>query len=150
MVAATNTPPVPLHRASDDPAAIEPGDRTPSQIGDLLRRPFHPSVIKQRQIAGRNIDYVPIDCVIERLNRAAPVWHWTVTDIRIVTMPIKRRDGVVDMPVAQCIGTLEIPGIGKRQGIGTAPCEGTEDAPKIAESDAIKRAATMFGVPGGR
>lgn len=150
MAAATPTSPTPIWRASDDPAAIEPTDRTPSDVANLLKRPFAPHVIRQRQIAGRNIAYVEVGIVIDRLNKAAPVWHWKVTGIEIHTMPIKRKGQHVDTPVVHVIGELTIPGLGSRQGIGTAPVENNEDATKIAESDAIKRAATMFGVPCGR
>lgn len=132
------------------PEAVLPEKRTPSDIASLLKRPFAPHVIKQRKVAGRDVDYVAIGDVIERLNRACNEWHWQVTSIQILTMPLKRRDGMVDTPVAHVTGTLVIPGLGQRQAVGTAPCEGTEDAAKAAESDAIKRAATMFGVPGGR
>lgn len=142
--------PTPIRRAADDPAAISPTDRTAQQVADLLRRPFHPDVIKQRPVAGGMINYVPIDSVIERLNKAAPVWHWQVGNIELHILPIIRRGAPVDTPVIHVTGTLEIPGLGTRQAVGTSPCEGTEDAGKIAESDAIKRAATMFGVPGGR
>lgn len=132
------------------PESTPPVDRTPTYVASLLKRPFAPTVIKQRQIAGRNVDYVSIDAVVDRLNRAAMDWHWQITDVRIITMPIKRREGIADMPVAQVIGTLTINGLGSRQGIGTSPCEGTEDATKAAASDALKRAAYLFGVPGGR
>lgn len=143
--------PTPIHRASEDPASVPAGERTPQQVADLLRRPFAPGVIKQRPLGnGQSVDYAPIDAVLDRLNRATLEWHWEVTRVEILTMPIRRKEGVIPMPVCHVAGQLSIPGLGTRQGIGTAPCEGTEDAAKIAESDAIKRAATMFGVPGGR
>ena len=135
---------------SDMPEAVPPAERTPEQVAELLKRPFHPSVMKQKPVAGGLANYVDIGNVIARLNKAAPVWDWKVTNISILTMPIKRNGQHVDMPVFHVTGELRIPGLGTRQGIGTSPCEGTEDAGKIAESDAIKRAATMFGVPCGR
>lgn len=132
------------------PEAVLPEKRTPSDVATLLKRPFAAHVIKQRKIAGRDVDYVAIGDVIDRLNKACMEWHWQITNIQVITMPLKRREGIVDVPVAHVTGTLAIPGLGQRQAIGTAPCEGTEDSAKAAESDAIKRAATMFGVPGGR
>lgn len=149
MAAATSTP-TPIRRASEDPASVAASERTPQQVADLLRRPFAPRVIKSRQIAGRNTEYIPISVVLDRLNRVTLEWHWEVTRVEILTMPIKRKEGVIEMPVCHVAGQLCIPGLGSRQGIGTAPCEGTEDAAKIAESDAIKRAASMFGVPVSR
>lgn len=132
------------------PETTLPAERTPTDVASLLKRPFAPNVVRQRQIAGRNVDYISVDDIIERLNRSTLEWHWQITDVRILTMPVKRREGMVDTPVAQVIGTLEIPGLGSRQGIGTAVCEGTEDATKAAASDALKRAAYLYGVPAGR
>lgn len=146
MAAVMNTP-TPIH----DPAATTlPADRTPTEVASLLKRPFAAHVIKQRQIDGRNIDYVSVGDVIERLNKAAPVWSWSVERIEVHTLPIKRKGAMVPTPVVHVIGTLTIPGLGSRQAVGTAPAENNEDPAKIAESDAIKRAATMFGVPSGR
>lgn len=147
MAAAT---PTPINRASDMPESTPLTERTPEQVADLLRRPFHPSVLKQKPVDGGMVSYVDIGNVIERLNKAAPVWHWKVTGIEIHTMPIKRKGQHVPTQVIHVTGELTIPGLGSRQGIGTEPCERSEDAGKIAESDAIKRAATMFGVPCGR
>lgn len=146
MATATPTP----IRASDMPEATPLAERTPDQVADLLERRFHPSVMKEKPVDGKLIRYVDIGTVIDRLNKAAPVWHWKVTGIQIHTMPIKRKDELVVTPVIHVTGELVIPGLGARQGIGTAPCERSEDSGKIAESDAIKRAATMFGVPCGR
>lgn len=135
---------------SDDPAQIAPDDRTPQQVSQLLQRPFHPSVIKQRPVAGGLINYVAIGDVIDRLNRACYEWNWTTTKIEYHEVPIKRDGQLVPTLCAHVTGVLQIPGLGIRGAVGTAPCENNEDPAKIAESDAIKRAATMFGVPGGR
>ena len=144
------TTPATIRRASEDAASVPASERTPQQVADLLRRPFAPHVIKQRKIAGRDTDYIAIGDVLDRLNRATLQWHWEVTRIEILTIPIRRKEGIVELPVFHVAGEISIPGLGTRQGIGTAPCEGTEDAAKIAESDAIKRAASMFGVPVSR
>lgn len=134
----------------DDPALIAPDDRTPREVLALLQRPFHPSVIKERPVDGGFVKYVAIGDVIERLNRACRAWNWTTTRIEYHTVPIKRKGQLVETLVVHVTGVMEIPGLGVRGAVGTAPCENNEDPAKIAESDAIKRAATMFGVPGGR
>lgn len=139
--------PTPIH---DSAAASLPVDRTPSEVASLLKRPFAPQVIKQRQIDGRNIEYVEIGTVIDRLNRACPTWDWSVERIEVHILPIKRKGAMVDTPVVHVIGTLTIPGLGSRSAIGTAPAENNEDPAKIAESDAIKRCGSYFGIPGGR
>lgn len=136
--------------ASKMPESKLPAERTPEDVAQLLKRPFAPHVIKQRQIDGRSIDYVSVGDVIDRLNRACAQWHWSVTRIEVHVLPIKRKGQLVDTPIVHVTGTLEIPNLGKRSAVGTAPAENNEDPAKIAESDCIKRAATMFGVPGGR
>lgn len=130
------------------PESKLPTERTPEDVASLLKRPFASHVVKQRQIAGgRSVDYISIDDIVERLNRACLEWSWHVQSVQIITMPIVRKGSPVDTPVAQVIGTLEIPGLGKRQGIGTSPLEGNEDATKAAASDSLKRAAYLFSVP---
>ena len=76
--------PTPITTAT--PATILPADRTPQDVAGLLRRPFAPHVIKSRKIAGRDTDYIAIGDVIERLNKAALEWHWSVTDIRVLVL----------------------------------------------------------------
>ena len=135
---------------TDKAAATLPADRTPSEVASLLKRPFAAHVIKSRKIGGRDVSYIAVADVIERLNKAAPVWSWQVTRIEVITMPIMRKGQLVDTPVVHVVGQLSIPGLGSREGVGTAPCENDENATKIAESDAVKRASSMFGVPVNR
>lgn len=133
-----------------DPAQIAPESRTPGDVAALLRRPFPQDKIKQRPVSGGYVNYVAIGDVIDRLNRACREWNWTTTKIEYHEVPIKRDGKLVPTLCAHVTGVLAIPGLGVRGAVGTAPCENNEDPAKIAESDAIKRAATMFGVPGGR
>lgn len=138
----------------EDPAQIAPDLRTPQQVASLLQRPFPESQIKTRPVAGGLVKYVAIGDVINRLNKACPEWNWTTTKIEYHEVPLLRTaNGEKTMQMTLCAhvtGVLQIPGLGIRGAVGTAPCENNEDPAKIAESDAIKRAATMFGVPGGR
>ena len=129
------------------PAATLPADRTPQDVAALLRRPFAPGVIRSRKIGGRDTPYIAIGDVVERLNRACLEWQWEVTRIEVITMPIIRKGETVMLPVAHVTGSLSIPGLGSRQGIGTAVLEGSEDATKSAASDALKRAGSLFGIP---
>jgi len=123
------------------------GERSAEDILELLARPFKPEVIKSRRIGGRDVCYLPIAAVVERLNRAAGNWSWRIVSITTESMPLTRKGELVDVPVSTVIGALEIPGLGVREGVGTHPAEGTEDAAKSAASDALKRAASLFGVP---
>jgi len=123
------------------------GERSPSDVLDLLAKPFRPEVIQSRRIGGREVAYVPVSGVISRLNKAAGSWTWRVVSISTESMPLTRKGELVDVPVVTVVGALEIPGLGAREGVGTAASEGSEDASKSATSDALKRAASLFGVP---
>jgi hypothetical protein len=106
-----------------------------------LKRPFHPSV--RRQKAG--FTYIPHGLVRRRIIKATRnSFSWEVNDMLF-------RDGAEisqqGKTVCIVIGTLTIPNLGKRTGIGAAMIQkGTEDQAKSAESDAFKRAAMAFGV----
>lgn len=104
----------------------------------LLREPFDRAHIKQREGSGKKmLDYVPAADVIQRLLDASPSFNWTVFKLELVT------DNKGSFWL--CQGTLNIPGLGDRAGVGTAACM-NEDSPKSAETDALKRAAVKFGV----
>lgn len=124
----------------------EIGQRSATEILELLAKRFQPSAIQSRSIAGRSVPYVPVGEVISRLNRAAGSWDWRIVSTTIEVMPLVRRGGLEDVPVAVVVGELSIAGLGARQGIGVAPLEGGEDAPKSAASDALKKASSLYGV----
>jgi hypothetical protein len=123
------------------------GERSAEDILELLAKPFRAEVVQTRRIAGRDVSYVPIAVVVNRLNRAAGAWTWRVVSVTTESMPLTRKGELVDVPVVVVVGALEIAGLGVREGVGTAVAEGTEDAAKSAASDALKRAASLFGVP---
>ena len=102
-----------------------------------LRAPFPKDAIKDRKGAGgKKFDYVETHTVIHRLNSACPSWDFRLT----------RFEQVKDMYIAT--GELTIPGLGTRTGIGVQRVSdgGGEDLVKGASSDALKKAATLFGV----
>jgi len=105
----------------------------------LLARPFDPETIRQRPGSGRNVfDYVPGGDVIARVIQATDnTFGWTVDHIELI-----QQNSAAYWVVR---GTLTIPELGSRQGLGTHPAESVE-APKAAETDAFKRAAVKFGV----
>jgi len=123
------------------------GERSAEDILELLAKPFRAEVIQTRRIGGRDCPYIAIGVVVNRLNKAAGNWTWRVVSVTTEVMPLTRKGELVDVPVVTVIGALEIPGLGVREGVGTAPSEGTEDASKSAASDALKRASSLFGVP---
>jgi len=133
--------------AVDIRALPDISERSAEDILELLGKPFRPEVIKSRKIGGRDVNYVSIDVVVSRLNRAAGSWTWRVVSVSTEVMPLVRKGVLVDVMVVTVVGALEIAGLGVREGLGTAPSEGTEDAGKSAASDALKRAASLYGVP---
>jgi hypothetical protein len=104
----------------------------------VLTAPFPAAAIKQRQGGGgRMLDYVEGHSVINRLN-AATGNHW---DFMVDRFDIQ--DGL-----AIAFVTLSLPGLGTRQHIGVQKVStgGGEDMVKGCVTDALKKAATLFGV----
>jgi hypothetical protein len=131
------------------------GQRDPAQILDLLGRRFRPEVIQQRKIGGgRQVPYVPVDAVIERLNKACNTWHFRIVsrDRDIMALPRwneqERRSVPTDTTVVVIVGELEIPELGTRQAIGVQALDdgSGEDLIKGAASDSLKKCASLFGV----
>jgi len=123
------------------------GERSASDILELLARPFLPEAIQTRKIGGREVAYVAINSVVARLNKAAGSWDWRIVSVDTAPMALVRKGELVDVMVTTVVGELSIPNLGVRQGIGTAVCEGNEDSAKSAASDALKKAASLFGTP---
>ncbi len=130
------------------------GSRSAEQIYELLGKPFKPEVIRSRRIAGRDVNYVPVGAVIERLNRACNRWSFRIVEHETITMRLNRwndelkRSEPRDVSVFTAIGELEIPELGTRQAIGVQAIDdgGGEDILKGASSDALKKAAQLFGL----
>jgi hypothetical protein len=105
---------------------------------DRLTQPFPRQAVERRDGGGgRVFDYVATETVIRRLNDAtANCW-----DFRVVETHFRGE-------VMLCLGELTIPGLGTRQGWGVQKVSerGGEDLFKGAASDALKKAATLFGV----
>lgn len=112
--------------------------KTPDQMLSALGKAFPRNAVKQRQGGGgRMFDYVETHTVIHRLNSATNgEWSFYVKDVQW------RSDLLI------VLGELTIPGLGTRSGFGVQKVSdrGGEDLVKGASSDALKKAATLFGV----
>lgn len=108
-----------------------------------LMRPFEGTQIKQRMGPGRkSLDYVSGPDILRRLlDSTENRFSWKVERADLVSQ--ETENGPVYVWVVQ--GTLSLPEMGVRSGIGTHPADSPE-APKAAETDAFKRAAVKFGV----
>lgn len=112
----------------------------PHEIAKAIAQPFDPSVRKYKG----GFAYIPQAVVRRRINNATNnLYDWQV-------LKFEFRDGTeVQQPNTLIMivhGRLTIPGLGSRDGIGTAIIrKGTEEQYKSAESDAYKRAAMAFG-----
>nr|MBA2758675.1 hypothetical protein [Chloroflexia bacterium] len=92
--------------------------------------------------------------VIERLNRACNTWNFRIVSRQTDTMLLNRWNAETrkseprEVPVSVVIGELEIPELGARQALGVQALDdgSGEDLLKGAGSDALKKAASMFGV----
>ncbi len=129
-------------------ALPEIGSRSAEDILELLGRRFRPEVIRSRKIAGRDVNYVPVGAVIERLNKSCNTWSFRIVSHETITMMLNRRPEPRETPVFVVTGELEIPELGVRQGLGVQAIDdgGGEDLLKGASSDALKKAAQLFGM----
>jgi hypothetical protein len=123
-----------------------PGDADDSRTNVLefsatlreLKRQVDPELIKQRPASPggsgnvRMVDYVEWHTVADILDAAAPNWMHSVKDIRQFA-------DLMTVTVA-----ITIDGV-TREGIGTGIAN-NENGIKIAEHDALKRAAVKFGI----
>jgi hypothetical protein len=130
------------------------GQREPEMILDLHSRRFRPELIQQRKIGGRQVAYVPVGAVIDRLNRACNTWNFRIVSRDRETMILNRwnqdarKSEPREVPVSVVIGELTIPEIGTRQAIGVQALDdgSGEDLLKGAASDSLKKCASLFGV----
>lgn len=109
---------------------------------DRLTDPFPRSAIKQRQAGGgRMLDYVEGHTVIHRLNDATDnCWDMEVKDIT------SKDVGGSTLMIARV--ALTIPSLGTREALGVQLVHerAGEDLVKGCLTDALKKAATLFGV----
>lgn len=112
------------------------------EISKRLGTPFPKTAIKTRRGGGgKDLSYVEGHTVIHRLNEATGnTWDLDVREI--TTLQLGNRI------VLQARVALTIPGLGTREHIGVQEVNerGGEDLVKGVVTDALKKAATLFGV----
>jgi recombination DNA repair RAD52 pathway protein len=111
-----------------------------------LTEPFPQTAIKQRQGGGgRALSYVEGHTVIHRLI-AATENNYSFRVLAIETRTVQTQRGTATLVTATV--ELELPGLGARQHIGVQMVNdaGGEDLVKGAITDALKKAATLFGI----
>lgn len=112
-------------------------------ISAKLGEPFPQQALKSRRAGGgKDLTYVEGHTVIHRLNDATEnTWNFSVDKI-------ERTEIDPANAVLMAYVTLEIPGLGKRSHIGvqSVNARGGEDLVKGCVTDALKKAATLFGV----
>jgi hypothetical protein len=123
-----------------------------SDITAKLLEPFPVDVIEEKN----GLLYIPHEIIRDRLISATDnQFDWSIDQILFRDDGVTRRandryTGEPKRPLSMIvIGTLTIPGLGSRAGIGAHPLDegaGEDAAYKSAESDAVKRAAMAFGV----
>lgn len=115
----------------------------------LLASAFPPECLRTRQGAGnQTFTYVDAEDVISRLLEATEgEYTWEVLKLDYVEpVSITGKQGTRVRPAYWMVqGRLTIPGLGSRDGVGTANDE-NEDSPKAGETDALKRCAVKFAV----
>ncbi len=111
---------------------------TQAEMLQRLKEPFPPEALKTRKGAGnRSFTYIEGHAVINRLN-AVTGGRWDLQVLKIWD--------VGDLMLAQV--KLSIPGLGEREHIGVQKVDpkAGEDIVKGVITDALKKAATLFGV----
>lgn len=135
----------------------------------VLNRETPKQYIKQREGGGGvTLDYVEGSYVIRALNEAFNnMWDWEIIDFKIIESVPKKITKEYDKklrkwveldepryeeqpPVAHVVGKLTAPGFGSRVGFGSKTIIGgaseQESCFKAAATDALKKAATLFGI----
>ncbi len=131
------------------------GQRSADDILDLLGRRFRPEVIQERKIGGRQVAYVPVAAVIERLNRATNSWNFRIVSRQTEVMLLNRwnestrKSEPREVSVSVVVGELTVPELGTRQALGVQALDdgSGEDLLKGAGSDSLKKCASLFSVP---
>jgi hypothetical protein len=109
---------------------------------DKLTQPFPKEAVQKRASGGgRMLDYIPGHVVIHRLNDATGN-HWDM-EVKDIT---SKEIGPNTLMMARV--ALTLPGLGTREGLGVQMVHerGGEDLVKGCVTDALKKAATLFGV----
>lgn len=144
----------PAALSTASPSTASTGERSADEILDLLGRRFRPEVIQSRKIGGRQVSYLPVSAVTERLNKACNSWNFRIVSRDRELMQLNRwnettrRSEPREVQVSIVIGELEIPELGCRQAIGVQALDdgSGEDLIKGAASDSLKKCASLFGV----
>jgi hypothetical protein len=109
---------------------------------DVLRRPFPPDQVKQRQgNAGKTLHYVETHAVIARLNEGCDAWDFVIVqhqllEEEVVVVGKLNADGVIKMAFGGSAITRDRDG---------RPVSIADDL-KAAGSDALKKASSLLGV----
>lgn len=109
---------------------------------DILRKPFPPKLIRQRDgPEGKPLHYVETHAVITRLNKGCDVWHFEVVEHRVfkaevVVVGKLIADGVIKMAFGGAAITFNHAG----------KVVSLADDLKAAASDALKKCASLLGV----
>lgn len=109
---------------------------------DVLRRPFAPEQVKQRQgQGGKTLSYIETHAVIARLNEGLDAWSFEIVrheifEEEVVVVGKLTADGIIKMSFGGSALTRDRDG----------QCVSIADDLKSAGSDALKKAASLLGV----
>lgn len=122
--------------------------KTPEEMLTALSVEFPPSTHKTKIVQGKKLTYVDGPTIMRRLNAATNgEWNFEIIsqDIRPFGTTLKKEERII----LTARGRLTIPGLGSREHMGVQVVNaesGGEDLWKGAITDALKKAATLFGV----
>ena len=167
MTERKQTEPKP-EQLTNDPAAPPPAEQpaakrqrkaaapkappAPPTLTEQLRKPFPAGVVKQRDIRGKQFDYVAIDATINRLlDTLGQEWSFKDCTYDVQPAMVHRSQGE-DVPGYQCVvsGYLvfhdEAGHVASHWGIGADVADDLDKALKTALAEAIKKAGHQVGI----
>lgn len=118
-------------------------DQQAQEIIQALSEPFPDDQVFHRvdERTGKELSYISAANVYRRLNKVVPGWKFSITNTSMQKIETKRGP----LTVAVVTAAMEIPGVGTRMGMGSAPIYAPDDF-KAATTDSLKRCASLFGV----
>lgn len=109
-----------------------------------LNEPFDVKAIKTRKVGSKMASYLEGMTVINRLNDI--LWEYGWDFVVLEWREAKATMGGKEVRVVEVLGRLKIYGIGEKDAFGIQEMQGGADMLKGAATDALKKAASWFGV----
>lgn len=118
-----------------------------NSVLEQLSADFHPREVRQRSGRGSlKLDYIGIDTTINRLNEVLGA-EWDAEIVQSSVYPLPGAEDKNGNPLYLASVCLVLSALGsKRSGTGASVGSDPDDAIKIAQAEALKKAGNLFGI----